>query len=68
MAGSRLGGRKAHKSLKRRLGPEGYKEHMANIGARGGKATVPKGLSFTRNTAQFAQALHKPKPEYRIHA
>jgi general stress protein YciG len=65
VAGNKLGGQKAHASLRQRLGEEKYREHMANIGAKGGKAKVPKGLSFTRNLPNFAQYYHKPRPQYR---
>jgi len=56
--GSRDGGIKANQTLREKLGEEGYKEHMANIGARGGKAEVPKGFSFTRKRGPYAQELH----------
>lgn len=55
--GTRAGGRKANKTLKQKLGPEGYRKHMASIGAKGGGAKVPKGLSMTRGV--HARELHK---------
>ena len=40
---------KSHENLKKKLGIEGYRQHMANIGAKGGKKQVKKGLYFTKN-------------------
>lgn len=57
--GSKEGALKSHELMKQRLGPEGYKAYMASIAAKGGKATVPKGLSFTRGVQ--AKELHKPR-------
>lgn len=37
--------RKGQLTLKEKLGEEGYKAHMAAIGARGGKKSVPKGFA-----------------------
>lgn len=54
--------RKAQVSLREKLGPEGYSVHMAIIGARGGKARVPKGFAM-RQKGPAAQELHKgPQP------
>jgi general stress protein YciG len=47
MAATREGNRKSHQTLKERLGEVGYREHMAAIGAKGGKASVPKGFSMS---------------------
>lgn len=43
MSGVLKGNRKAHRSLRRRLGDERYLEYMRSLGARGGKARVRKG-------------------------
>lgn len=59
--GTPAGGRKANKTLKQKLGPEGYRKHMAMIGARGGGAKVPKGLSMTRGV--HARELHESRPQ-----
>ena len=59
--GSTEGGTKSHQTLKQKLGPEGYSEHMASIGARGGKAKVRKGGLLNpenRKRAADAQDLH----------
>jgi hypothetical protein len=45
--------------MRQKLGLNGYKEHMAAIGARGGKAKVAKGFSVTRKKAANAQELHE---------
>lgn len=36
---------KGQQTLRERLGEDGYKAHMASIGARGGKKSVPKGFA-----------------------
>lgn len=51
MAATKEGNRKSHETLKRKLGEVGYKAYMAEIGARGGKATVKKG--FAMSNKQF---------------
>lgn len=48
VAATTEGNRKAHQTLRERLGEEGYLEHMATIGARGGKAQVPKGFAISK--------------------
>lgn len=58
MSATQEGNRRSHATLKKKLGPAGYKQHMASIGAQGGKAKVPKGLSFTRKKAPFAGDVH----------
>lgn len=53
------GNRKAHATLKERLGEDGYREHMRAIGARGGKAYVKKGFAVTNkqwNVGSFEPA------------
>jgi hypothetical protein len=47
MGATTEGNRKAHQTLKERLGEDGYRAHMAMIGARGGKAYVAKGFAVT---------------------
>lgn len=47
MGGTSEGANKAHETLKQRLGIEGYRAHMAMIGARGGKRSVRKGFAVT---------------------
>lgn len=57
--GTPIGGTNSHKTLKQKLGEEGYRKHMASIGAKGGAAKVPKGLSMTRGKAPYARDLHE---------
>lgn len=39
--------KQGHTTLRKRLGEKRYREHMAIIGARGGKKQVKKGFAIT---------------------
>lgn len=46
--GTREGANRAHQTMIQKLGAVGYRQHMAAIGAKGGKAQVKKGFAVTR--------------------
>lgn len=43
MAATLEGNRKSHRTMREKLGEDGYKAHMASIGSKGGKRLVKKG-------------------------
>lgn len=48
MANNKEGGKKGKDTLRKKLGVRGYKEFMTRIGAKGGRAKVPKGLAMLK--------------------
>lgn len=48
MAGTAEGAKKAHQTLRQKLGEEGYSKSMAERGAKGGTAKVKKGFAITK--------------------
>lgn len=53
MAGTKVGGRMATKTMKDKYGEDYFK----NIGSKGGKAKVPKGFALNRELASKAGAI-----------
>lgn len=53
MAGTKVGGRMATKTMKEKYGEDYFK----NIGSKGGKAKVPKGFALNRELASKAGAI-----------
>ena len=53
MAGTKVGGRMATKTMKEKYGEDYFK----NIGSKGGKAKVPKGFALNRELASRVGAI-----------